>query len=234
MYRGLLFIFLSIMSHLTYALQVKSIKDNRSVLVKIAAKEQSRIFVYQDRISSVRGLDGAYDLKKDEKLGDIYIQPTAYYQNKAFNLFITTEQGHTYNILATPLNIPSETIELKPISPSHLIASRWEKNSPYSQTIINLINSMANETNPDGYAVINLGKVKPKKLSDCLTMRLLTLYRGDKLQGEIWLVKNEGRIFTHIRPRDFYQDNVLGASIQNEELSVHAETLLYRVVSNEN
>lgn len=229
MLRSLIIILLA-MTNSAYALQIKSINDNRSVLVKIAAKEQSRIFVYNDRISAVRGLEGAYELKKDEKLGDVYIQPTPYYQHKAFNLFITTELGHTYNLLATPLDIPSETIELKPLSPSHLIAARWEKNSPYSQTIINLTNAMINGTDPDGYAITQLGKVKSKKLSNCLSMRLLTIYRGDKLQGEIWLLKNEGKSYTYVRPRHFYQDQVLSVSIQNEGLNPGAETLLYRVV----
>ncbi len=221
---------LLIIQPVAFALQVKSIQDNKSVLIKISAKEQSRIFVYHDRIAVVRGLEGAYDLKKDDKLGDIYIQPTPYYQQRSFNLFITTEQGHTYNLLVMPLDVPSETIELKPLSPSHLIASRWEKNSPYAETIIQLINAMVNDVNPDGYAVMNLGKVKPKKISNCLTMRLLTLYRGDKLQGEIWLVKNEGKTFTYLRSSDFYQGNVLGVSIQNEGLLPFAETYLYRVV----
>jgi len=222
------------MSHLVYAIQIKPVKDNRTVLVNISSKEQSRLFVYNDRISAVRGLDGAYDIKKDEKQGDIYIKPSSYYQHKAFNLFITTEAGHTYNVLATPLDIPAETIELKPLSPSHIIASRWEKNSPFAETIINLINAMVNEANPDGYAVVSLGKVKPKRLSNCLTMQLLTLYQGDQLQGEIWLIKNESKVNVRIRPRDFYQDNVLGASIQNEELKPNAKALLYRVVGNDN
>lgn len=229
----LLFIILSIVSNFGYAIQVKPIKDNGNVFVKIAAKEQSRIFVDHDRIVAVRGLDGAYDLKKDETLGDIYIQPTQFYQDKAFNLFITTEQGHTYNVLATPLNIPAETIELKPLSPSHPVASRWERNSPYSETIIHLIQDMTNAKNPEGYAVLNMGKVKPKKLTNGITMRLLTIYRGDKLHGEVWLIKNEKMQDSYVIPRTFYQSNVLGAAIQNERLPANAETLLFRVVSDE-
>lgn len=212
------------------ALQVRSIKDNQTALIKISSKEQSRIFVHGDRILVVRGLDGAYDLKKDDKLGDIYIQPTPYYQHKVFNLFVTTEQGHTYNLLATPLEIPAETIELKPLSPSLSIAEHWEKNSPYAQTLINLINAMVNATNPEGYAVVNLGKVKPKKLPTCLTMRLLTIYRGNHLQGEIWLIKNEAKNSIYVHPRDFYQDNILAESLQEETLNPGDETILYRVV----
>lgn len=213
------------------AMQVKSIKDNQTALIKVSAKEQSRIFVKGDRISVVRGLDGAYDLKKDDKLGDIYIQPTPYFQHKAFNLFVTTEQGRTFNLLASPLDIPAETIELKPLSPSLALAQHWEKNSPYSQTLMNLINAMVNGENPEGYAVINIGKIKPKKLSNCITMQLLTVYRGNHLQGEIWRIKNDSKSSTYVHPRDFYQDNVLAASLKDELLNPQNETLLYRVVN---
>jgi len=220
-------------SSLVEALQIKSVKDNQTALIKISSKEQSRIFVQNDRILVVRGLDGAYELKKDDNIGDIYVQPSSYYQHKAFNLFITTEQGHSYNLLATPLEIPGETIEIKPLSPSLTLAEHWEKNSPYADTLVNLINSMVNNTNPDGYAVINLGKTKPKKLTNCLSMRLLTIYRGDHLHGEIWIIKNEAKNSTYVNPRDFYQDNSLAIALQNEALNAGDETVLYRVISDE-
>jgi conjugal transfer pilus assembly protein TraK len=220
-----------ILSGIAEALQVKPIQDNKTVLVKIASKEQSRIFVKGDRILVVRGLDGAYDLKKDDDLGDIYIQPSPYYQHKIFNLFITTEQGRTFSLLASPLDIPAETIELKPLSPSLTLAKRWETNSPYAETMVNLISAMVNHANPDGYAVIHFGKIKPKKLNNCLTMQLLTMYRGDHLQGEIWKVKNKSQKSVYVTPRIFYQDNVRALSLSDEKLLPEDETFLYRVVS---
>src|SRR5574338_1635389 len=104
-----------------FALQIKAVKDNMTVPVKISARELSRVFVENDRIQSTRGLNGAYELTKDEKSGSIYVKPTPFYANKAFNLFITIEYGHTYNLLLTPLNIPAENIELKPLSPSIIL-----------------------------------------------------------------------------------------------------------------
>lgn len=214
----------------SFALQVKFVKDNQTAMVKVSAKELSRIFVSGDRILNVRGLDGAYELKRDENLGEIFVQPTMYYQHKAFNLFITTEKSHTYNLFLTPLDVPAETIEIKPLSPSIKLADRWERNSPYGQTIIDLMSYMSNNEHPEGYAVINLGKVKPKKLNPCLTMQLLTIYRGDHLQGEIWLIKNEGRVSQYVHPKEFYQDDVRAASIVDETLLPGCETILYRVV----
>jgi len=171
----------SVLISTSFALQVKPVKDNQTVMVKVSAKELSRVFVSGDRILNVRGLDGAYELKRDDNLGEIYVQPTIYYQHKAFNLFITTEKGHTYNLFLTPLDVPAESIEIKPQSPSLKLADRWEKNSPYGQTIIELMGYMSNGDHPEGYAVVSLGKIKPKKLASCLTMQLLTIYRGNHL-----------------------------------------------------
>src|SRR5580658_6668200 len=118
-----------------FAMQVKAVKDNEKVDATISARELSRIFVSGDRIQSTRGLNGAYELMKDENQGSIFIKPAPFYQHHGFNLFVTTEQGHTYNLFLTPKNFPAETIELKPLSPSRLLAERWEKNLPYVDTL---------------------------------------------------------------------------------------------------
>lgn len=216
-----------------YALQVKALKDNQTMMAKVSAKELSRIFVSGDRIRNVRGLEGAYELKRDDSLGEIYVQPTMYYQHKPFNLFITTEKNHTYNLFLMPLEVPAETIEIKALSPSLKLADRWERNSDYVQTIIELIGDMSNGHYPEGYAVINLGKTKPKKVNSCLTMQLLTLYRGNHLQGESWLLKNKCRTTLSLHPKEFYQDTVRAASIVDETLLPDCETVLYKVVGHD-
>lgn len=215
-----------------YALQVKAVKDNQTIAVKISAKELSRIFVSGDRIQSTRGMNGAYELIKDENLGVVFIKASPFYLHKPFNLFVTTELGHTYNLLLTPMDIPAETIELKPLSPS-LLASRWERNSPYIETLIHLMNNMVNEVKPEGYTVIDLGEVKPKKFSSGLTMQLVTLYRGNHLQGEIWRLINKSPSTLYLKPREFFQDNTRAISLEDERLNCGDETYLYRVVDHD-
>ena len=217
--------------NMTYAMQVKAVNDNQTVFVKISAKEPSRIFVAGDRISKTRGIDGIYDLKKDETQGEIFIQPLPPYQHKSFDIFVTTEQGHHYTLLLNPVDSPAETIEIKPLSPSIAVASRWEKNAPYSDVLTHLMSDMAKSETPEGYAVIQLGKVKPKKLNDGLTMQLLTLYRGNRLQGEIWQLKNTGKKTLYLHPRQFYATGNRAVSLNDESLDAGDETILYRVVS---
>jgi type-F conjugative transfer system secretin TraK len=213
------------------ALQIKAVKDNQTVMVKVSSNEPSRIFVAEDRISKVHGIEGAYDINKDENNGEIFIQPTPPYQHKVINLFISTEFGHSYTILLSPMDIPAENIELKPLSPAMKQADHWEKNAPYVQTLINLMNAMVDDEEPEGYAVVEQGASKSKKLPSGLTMRLLTIYQGNHLQGEIWEIKNESRNIMHLHPREFVQENTLSSSIEDEVLNCGDETFLYRVMS---
>ncbi len=230
----LVFILIYILGTMTsFALQIKAIKDNQTVSARISAKELTRIFVSGDRIQSTRGVNGAYELTKDEKFGAVYIKSSPFYLHKPFNLFVTTELGHTYNLLLTPMNIPAENIELKPLSPSMHIAGRWERNSPYLETLIHLMNDMANKIKPEGYAVIDLPNIKPKKLSSGLTMQLVTIYRGNHLKGEIWKLNNTHRNTLYLKPREFFQDNVRAISLESETFRCNDETYLYRVVDHD-
>jgi conjugal transfer pilus assembly protein TraK len=217
-----------------YALQAKAVKDNQTVFVEISTTEPSRIFVQGDRITKTRGVDGLYDVKSDDTGGEIYIQPNPAFQNKAFNLFITTEQGHHYTLFMKPLGIPAQTIKLKPLSPSAEIAKHWEVNSPYSDVLIKLVRDMRNDDLPEGYAVIDLGKVKPKLLPSGLSMQLLKIYNGNHLEGEVWRLKNDGRNTLTIKPREFYNDDTRSVSLIDENLNCGEETILYRVVSRGN
>ena len=211
-----------------FALQTKDIKDNQTAFFKISMKELTRIFVEGDRIQSVRGLEGNYQLTKNEAHGAIFIKPI---QLKPFNVFLTTEAGHNYTLFLTPIDIPSEVIQLKPLSPVKVRAEQWEKNSPYVDAIIQLITSMANVTKePEGYAVIHVNADKPKKLPSGMTMQLKTVYQGNDLQGEIWQIKNAYCHPVKIKIREFYQSNVRAIALQDEHLKNCGSTYLYRVV----
>lgn len=203
MLKCLLLVFCILHATSIFALQKKAMNDNQTALFKVSAKELTRIFVEGDRIQSARGLEGNYQLTKDETQGAIFIKPA---QFKPFNVFVTTEAGHNYTLLLTPIDIPSEVIQLKPLSPIKAKAESWEKNTPYSDAIIQLMKSMVNEVPvPDGYAMIHVNADKPKKLHSGMTMQLKTLYQGNELQGEIWRIKNIYCRSMQLKKSDFYQ-----------------------------
>lgn len=218
---------LLLLSGTSFAVQIKPVKNNQSVSAKISSSELSRIFVINDRIQATRGINGAYDIIKDEKQGMIFIKPSPYFANRPFNLFVTTEQGRTYNLLLMPMKIPAATIELKPLTPSIKLADHWERNSPYVETLIQLMNGMVNDKQPDGYVVIPVeGKISR---FPSFTMQLVTVYRGNNLQGEIWRIKSCVRKTVSIKPNEFFQRNTRAIALQDETLSSGSETYLYKV-----
>ncbi|MBX3709474.1 MAG: type-F conjugative transfer system secretin TraK [Gammaproteobacteria bacterium] len=220
----------------SFALQAKAAKDNETLFFKISAREFTRIFVTGDRIISVKGKDNTYEIKEFNgkyDQGILYLKPSFYYQRRPFSIFITTEQGHTYTLFLNPIDVPAENVSIKPISASKRVASAWETNQSYTQLIIELMRQMVKEQHPEGYAVIPLGEVKPKRLSSSLTMQLLIIYRGSYLEGEIWRLKNNSNHRMNLLPQEFYQANTRAASLVDETLNCGDETLLYRVVSHE-
>lgn len=213
-----------------FALQVKPIKDNQTITAHVASKELTRIFVEGDRIQQVRGIQGTYELTKDEKLGAIFIKPSVMYSKKIINLFVTTELGHTYSLLLMPIDSPSETIQLKPLSPALTVAKHWEQDSDYIEKMIQLTSYMVNKIKPEGYAVIDFPKIKFSQVPHGLTMQLMTLYRGSHVEGEIWKLKNTSCKTLHLTAKDFFNRHVRAMSLDKDLLRCHEETYLYRVV----
>lgn len=213
------------------ALYIKPIADNQMAALVISNHELTRIFVANDRILAVRGVDGAYLLNKDEIQGEIFIKPTPLNQGKAISLFITTEQGHSYTLLLAPADIPARAIELKPIGGSKL-AERWEKSSSYQELIIGLITAMVNGKAPDGYALSVPKKPAPIKFK-LISVTLNTVYSGKYLRGEILVIENKSAVNIALTESQFYQVGTRAIAILEQNLQPKATTLLYRVMSDE-
>jgi conjugal transfer pilus assembly protein TraK len=201
-----------------------------AVLV-ISDRELNRIFVANDRILAVRGIDGAYLLNKDENQGEIFIKPSAIYQARAFSIFVTTEQGHNYNLILVPVNIPARTIELKPLTGSKQ-AERWERDGDYMEIIASLMTAMVNAKTPDGYALIVPHK-EQVAVFDELKIVVTLVYSGKYLRGEVLSVTNESKHAVYLDERQFYHPNVRALALIEHNLEPKSKTLLYRVVSDE-
>jgi type-F conjugative transfer system secretin TraK len=198
-------VLLSLLSLQAYGLEVKTLADNQTSLTKISAKEPTKIFVENDRIRKADGPEGAYDkIQYDAKTGEIFIKPSMAYQNKSFSLTIQTEQGHSYVLFLVPIDVPSQVIEIKPKSPVKKVAEHWEKNSAYSQLLIQLISSMMQGENPEGYAVLQGGATdKTTAYGDRLTMQLKTASNGSHLKGEVLQIKLVDHVIVGADGRSF-------------------------------
>ncbi len=216
-----------------HALQVKNVNDNDTISAEVSVNELSRIFVTNDRIQSTRGVNGVYELIKDEKFGAIFIKVSKSHLHKPFNLFITTELGSTYTLHLIPKIMSADNIEIKPISQLKKSESHWEQNSAYVESIIHLMNDMINEVKPEGYSVTEIVHPQRLRIHSGLNMQLIRTYHSADLDGEIWRLVSNAKETNYMHPRQFSDKGVLAVSLKDEQLTCGSETMLYRVVAHD-
>jgi conjugal transfer pilus assembly protein TraK len=219
-----------------FALQTINIADNQTKSITIAADELSRIFVIDDRIQNVRGLEGAYLLTQDTKQGQIFIKPTSAYTNRPFNIFISTEKGRNFNLIIKTKELSGQDIALKSTTPSNE-AAKWEEASEYHQTLSKLISSMITGEVPIGYSVVYpTKKIKPIKYTNKTTAVTLTLqktYFGKHLRGEVLLVQNLNNQSSQLIETNFYRPGTRAIALLEDRLPAKGQTMLFRVISND-
>jgi conjugal transfer pilus assembly protein TraK len=218
------------------ALQVKSAHDSQTLLFKISAKEYTRVAVRDDRIVSVKGRSSAFETRQfGSEGGDdgvVYLRAMAG-SVRPFSLFIATESGRHYTLMLNVSDLPAENIKIVPVSAVTEKARHWERSSPYTDTIVNLVRAMHTDTPPDGYARINMGRTKPQRMQAGFSARLQTVFRGDHLQGEIWTLQNDSGQTVSNYPQRFMHGNVRAISITDESIPPHGMTRLYRIVDHD-
>lgn len=227
---NLFYLLFLLFSQNTVALQSVPIGDNQTKGITISSNELSRIFVKDDRIQNVRGLEGAYLLTKDTIQGQVYVKPTTPYQNKPFNLFVTTEKGRNFNLMVKATSSIGQDIELKPTTPS---LEPWEKNSDYSQVLVRLIGGMINNEAPSGYTIV----YPPKKLKaikyDNFTVALQKKYLGRQLSGEVLVITNRCNERINLTEALFYHPLTRAVTIIDPAIPARGQTMVFRVESNE-
>lgn len=224
-------ILLALMSTSSYALQIKNAVNNKTITAKISSTDVTRIMVQGDRIQSVRGIKGAYTRENDNMTGEIYIQPTALYQNRAFTILISTESGHHYTLLLNPMSVPSDTLMLVPRGVNEARAAKFENSSPYEMTIAHLVRDMRTESRTEGYSIRNIDENKRYLYGNIAYLKLKAIYQGMNIRGEVWEVTNTRSNNIVLTEKDFYKAGTRAISLENIEVPPHGVTYLYRVVS---
>ena len=226
----LLLSMLLICSHAS-ALQIKSVVDNETTAAKVSSSDVTRIFVQGDRIKSLCGVKGAYTRENDEGNGEVYIQPTPAYQERAFTILVDTEEGRHFTLLLTPVSVPSDTLMLIPKGVAKLKAEHFEQSSPYETTISRLMRAMVNAEVPEGYAVTQVNNPKLYLLGNIAKVQLKTVYQGLNLRGEIFEITNTKSCPITLDEREFYKTGAVAISLQAITIAPHLHVNLYRVLS---
>jgi type-F conjugative transfer system secretin TraK len=245
-----LFILLQCVSTPSYALQAKSIKDNGTAYATISTKGLTRIAVDNDRILDIKGPSGVYTLQNDSQQGAVYLklipnsldatnsdgllkEPKEKSDVKPFSVFIATEQNHNYVLKLTPRNQSADTILLKPIDAFNQEAVRWESTSPYTEAITDLMSAMVKGKPPEGYGLEDVSSTKKQYLGSIAYARLVRVYSGAHLQGQVYELNNRTAAPLHVTESEFYKPGDRAISLSALNIDPAGQVLLYKVTSHD-
>lgn len=202
-----------------------TVKEGSPITVRVSSSALNRIAVEGDRIQSVKGISGQFQLDKDPHLGQIFIQP-ALENKESVHLFLTTELGFTYALSLEASDIPPESIILVP-KLQQSVAAKWEKSSSYEQVLTNIIKTLHNQTALEGFSVETINQKLAKVQGASVTHA--KSYLGDKLQGQRLEIHNASKKMIELKEADFYSPGIRAIAILNKILQPNDKTLVYLV-----
>ncbi len=212
----------------SFASQIRQMNDGDEQSATISKQDINRIKLIGDRIRSTKFNSGELEISQDDSLGEIYIRPTKFVENKPLNLFIISEQNFTYKLLLYPKAVPSEQIIIQNdsvVANSDDEVSRISKNS-YQQQIINLIKAMRVSTKLEGYQITN-----SKKYIDLggLELKRIRTYKGQSFIGESFILKNDSNQILNLDDKMFFKSGVRAIKIEKSSLLPDETTEIFIV-----
>ncbi len=215
------------------AIQIIDVVDGQSVAIRISAREMTRIAMADGgRIAHFWGLDDRAVVEPDKEEGQIFLRLKAGAPKKAFSFFIKDNRGETYTILAAPVDIPADTVMLRPKSRGSKTeyVGRNEA-APYKTKLKRLMRDMLRGAVPEGYQPELLSSRVPLWKETKFT--LITRYRGTYL-GEVYRLSNVSKQVVRVEEREFgaLADDIRAVSIEQHELKPGETTLVYLIRGN--
>jgi type-F conjugative transfer system secretin TraK len=225
MFKRLWFLLGLMMTTSCFGEQRIAVKEGDIATIRVSNTALNQIMIEGDRIQSVKGVSGQFQLDKDPHLGQIFIQP-ALDNKEPIHLFLTTEQGQTYSLSLDARDIPPESIPLIPKA-QQSVAAKWEKSSSYEQILTQIIKAMHNQTLVEGFS-IEEEHLKLPKIKEASVLKRKS-YMGDKLMGEALEVQNISKSTLELMESDFYQPGIRAIAVLNKSLQPKGKTRVYVV-----
>lgn len=209
-----------------WALQKVDVADGRSHLVKISAKEMSRIAVDAGKIRRIDFVDGELEVKKDNEAGDYYVLPLV---QKPINIFVKTASGQTHALILQPTDMPLETIVLrepaKKESDPRRTSTSIERAGSLELAVKRLVVSMARGDRPTEFDVTVVNK--EISLWNEARFVLVERYTGQALVGEHFRLTNTSKSVMRLAEQELYKQGIVAIAIENQVLNPGESTEVF-------
>lgn len=219
---------LSLESH---ALQLVDVVDGQTVTVKVSSKDLTRIAMADGgRIDRVWGLEDYMQVEPDREGGQVFLRPAPGLTARAFSFFVRDYQGATHTLLAVPVDMPSDTVLLRPknrsAGESH--AGSNTRAIPYTERIKRLVRALARGAVPEGY----MPSVEEGEIPLWAEARIvLTARYSGELMGEVYQLTNISDAEMRLDEREFSRlvTDIKAVAIVDHRLAPQQSTQLYLV-----
>lgn len=217
---------LSLESH---ALQLVDVVDGQTVTVKVSGKDLTRIAMADgSRIDRVWGLEDYMQVEPDREGGQVFLRPAPGLTSRAFSFFVRDDQGATHTLLAVPVDMPSDTVLLRPRNRAAEVANAATLAIPYTERIKHLVRAMARGAVPEGY----MPSIEEREIPLWAEARIvLTARYSGELMGELYQLTNISDTEMRLDEREFARlaTDIKAVAIVDHRLAPHQSTRLYLV-----
>ena len=215
-------IMLMLITSNVYALQLKQLHKDHRLVADISLNSINRIYVEDDRIAQVFGLNEDLVIETDNNTGQIFLRTK---QNKPIDLSVITEKQVTLDLRLLPKDISGETIIIKTNKPTDPAKTR-AKTTSYLDQITTLMLAMANNQSITNFTI---NKVHKKILLwDKIDLLQTSKYIGNKLIGEVYSLTNKTQDRIFLTETQFgWQKGVAAVAIKKHALAPKETTQIY-------
>lgn len=212
-----------------HALQLIDVVDGQTVTIKVSMNDLTRIAMADGgRIQRVWGLDDRMQVQPDPDGGQVFLRPAIDVGTRAFSFFIRDDHGATHTVLAVPVDMPSDTVLLRPKNRDPDVTRHDARSLPYIDRIKHLVRDMARNAVPDGYLPATEEREIP--LWAEAKVMLVMRYRGD-FTGEVYRVTNVSDDAMRLDERELSRlaTDIKAVAIMEHELASQQSTSIYLV-----
>lgn len=217
------------LSHESHALQLVDVVDGQTVTVKVSGKDLTRIAMADGgRIDRVWGLEDYMQVEPDREGGQVFLRPAPGLTARAFSFFVRDDQGATHTLLAVPVDMPSDTVLLRPKNRAAEVSNVVALAIPYTERIKNLVRALARGAVPEGY----MPSTEEHEIPLWAEARImLTARYSGELMGEVYQLTNISDAEMRLDEREFARlaTDIKAVAIVEHRLAPQQSTRLYLV-----
>lgn len=210
----------------SFAEQVKEVREDGEITAFIAQDELSRIKVVGDKIKRVISIDGELDILDEKQLGEVYIKVASSHKHPK-SIFIITEKGMTYKATLLPKKMPAEQIFIKNIAQT-AEASITQKTS-FEESVIGIVKQLRDTSN-----TLDVKEIEELKEYGGLFFTETREIKEGSLVGKMLEFENTSHERVHLSHEQFQKEGLIAVSMDETEVAPYESTYVYLIEGGEN